>query len=145
MALLGAVHGQAYYGSVEAELAACSGDNFVDLGCFADFGPAAGDYFTFQPQGGIHDPPSATFPGFDPGSPVNNTLTPLDCARACRGFGYKFAAVVNVGECRCGIQLPDGLTAGTGHCDMPCPGDANQFCGGWDGSSASMWQPSKFQ
>ncbi|KAK3310842.1 WSC domain-containing protein [Chaetomium strumarium] len=128
VALLGAVHGQAYYGSVHAELEACDGDNFVRLGCFGGFADAARDYFTFRPQGFDEVKPSHSFPGYDPGSALNNTVTPLDCARACRGFGYKFAALVSA-TCTCGTQLPDGLSDG-GTCDVPCPGDARQTCGG---------------
>ena len=55
---------------------------------------------------------------------------PLNCARACRGFGYKFAALRN-NACSCGIQLPAGYVASNGvSCAVPCGGDAGQTCGG---------------
>ncbi|KAK4240135.1 WSC domain-containing protein, partial [Achaetomium macrosporum] len=128
-ALLGAVHGQAFYGSVEDELDACNGDHFVQLGCFGGFAAAASEYFPFSPQGFNDTDPSLTFPGWDPGSVFNSTVTPLNCAWACRGFGYKFAALASA-KCTCGIQLPDGLAPNSGVCDIPCPGDARQVCSG---------------
>lgn len=130
--LLSCVDAQAFFGSVQAELEVCEGDNFVYLGCFDEFETNAGDFFNFRPEAYIASPsdPSKTFPGWDPGSLFNNTVTPLSCARACRGFGYKYT-VLRDNFCECGTQMPLDYTAdGTAVCDLPCNGDSAQTCGG---------------
>src|SRR5690242_12686415 len=71
--LLGIVHAQGFYGSVEGEITACSGDNFVYLGCFEDFATEA-ETFSFLP--GLPNPasPDSSFPGYIPGgSTLGNT------------------------------------------------------------------------
>jgi hypothetical protein len=57
-------------------------------------------------------------------------VTPLNCARVCRGYGYKFAALRD-NTCTCGIQLPTGYeSSGSAVCNRPCNGDNTQTCGG---------------
>ncbi|KAK4156987.1 WSC domain-containing protein [Chaetomidium leptoderma] len=136
--LLSVVDAQGYYGSVSAELSACGSDNFINLGCFPGFEVAAGfGFFKFNPQGYNPSDPSRSFPGWDPGSQFNNTVTPLDCARVCRAYGYKFTALRD-NSCSCGIQLPAGYSPdGVAVCDVACGGDSTQTCGG--GSSAQIY------
>ncbi|GAB1311726.1 hypothetical protein MFIFM68171_01936 [Madurella fahalii] len=130
--LLSCADAQAFFGSVQAELEACGSDNFVYLGCFDEFEANAGEFFNFRPQAFITSlsDPSSTFPGWDPGSLFNNTVTPLSCARACRGFGYKFTSLRD-NVCECGTQMPLGYTADVAAvCDAACFGDSAQTCGG---------------
>lgn len=128
--LLSAANAQGFFGSVQAELDACGSDNFISLGCFGNFILNAGTLFNFAPGAFNPQNPSSSFPDFDPGSRFNSTVTPLSCARVCRGFGYKFAAVRN-NLCSCGIQLPAGYLASTNSvCNLPCNGDQAQTCGG---------------
>lgn len=135
---LGIVEAQAYYGTLSRELASCGSDNFVYLGCFPNFETQAGNqYFPFDPTGYNPPGPSRSFPGWDPNSNYNNTVTPLDCSRACRGFGYKFASLRD-NSCKCGIQLPLGYLPGSdAACNVPCKGDQRQTCGG--GSDAQLY------
>lgn len=135
--LLSVVDAQAFYGSVEAELAACGADNFVNLGCFEDFELTAGTLFSFSPQTPNLTDQSRSFPDWDPGSIYNSTVTPLNCARVCRGYGYKFTALQN-NVCRCGIQLPAGYAASVDAvCTVPCNGDSSLTCGG--GADAQIY------
>ena len=128
---------QAYFGTLEAELESCSVEEFVYLGCFADFQRLAGDtWFTFQPLGYDAENPARSWPNWDPGSTYDDTVTPLDCARVCRGFGYKYAAVINT-VCKCGAELPTAALATPGICDVECSGDGGQICGG--GTSAQIY------
>ncbi|KAK4466678.1 WSC domain-containing protein 1, partial [Cladorrhinum samala] len=129
---------QAYYGTLSRELASCGSDNFMYLGCFPNFETQAGNqYFPFDPQGYNPPGPSRSFPGWDPNSNYNNTVTPLDCSRVCRGFGYKFASLRD-NSCRCGIQLPANYLSGPDTaCNVPCKGDQRQTCGG--GSDAQIY------
>jgi hypothetical protein len=139
------VNAQAYYGTVAAELAQCgSPENFGYLGCFNNF-LAAGQgstLFSFSPQAYDPNNPSRSFPGWDPGSDYNSTVTPLSCARVCRAFGYRYAAVRD-NNCNCGMQLPVAYLA-TGlslqpsaDCNVQCAGDSSQTCGG--GSAAQIY------
>ncbi|KAK3994951.1 WSC domain-containing protein [Cladorrhinum sp. PSN332] len=134
---LGGVDAQAYYGTVARERAFCGLDNFYYLGCFANFETQAGlQYFPFDATGYNPPHPGRSFPGWDPGSRYNNTITPLDCSRVCRGFGYKFSSLRD-NSCKCGIQLPPNYLPGAADCTVPCGGDQSQTCGG--GSSAQIY------
>lgn len=143
LSFAGITDGQAYYGTVQRELQACGSDNFINLGCFKNFiSVAQPTYFQFDPQGYLPSDPSRSFPGWSPGSNYNNTATGLDCARACRGFGYKFAAMRD-NSCRCGIQLPVGYSpTQDAVCQIPCQGNPNQTCGG--GSDAQIYVDPSF-
>jgi len=128
--LLSVTNAQGFFGSLTAQIGACGSDNFINLGCFPNFLLNAGVYFSFTPQGFNPSNPSRSYPGFDPGSPFNSTVTPLNCARVCLGFGYKFAALRD-NTCTCGIQLPSGYEPSpAATCNVPCGGDSGQTCGG---------------
>lgn len=124
-ALCGLANAQAAYGGIQSDVCPAL-DNFAYLGCFA------GDLTTtikFAPQNYVPGSPlSSDYPGFDPGSNINNTVTPTTCAAACRGFGFRVTALFN-GGCRCGNQIP-ALTGGAGTCTFACHGDSSQICGG---------------
>ncbi|KAK3695468.1 WSC domain-containing protein [Podospora appendiculata] len=126
---------QGYFGTVARENAECpsTADDFRYLGCYKGFNNAVTASFGPSPQ--RYNPPgdpSWSFPGWDPGSDTDNTMTPLTCARACRGLGYKYAAVRD-NNCNCGLQLePDTLSITGGVCNIPCYGDISQTCGGDD-------------
>ncbi|KAK3363431.1 hypothetical protein B0T25DRAFT_587378 [Lasiosphaeria hispida] len=134
VALVGLIswaNGQAYFGTLDAQLAACGTDNFITLGCFQNFlGAVSTTYFRFSPVSYDAAGPQRSYPDFDPGTNYNNTVTPLGCAQVCRGFGYKYTAVRD-NNCNCGMQLPASAVTG-GTCNVPCAGDRNQFCGGGD-------------
>ena len=120
---------QAFFGGDESSCSATQA--FVDLGCFVDL--LSLGLTPFSPVS--YDPSlqaTLSFPGFDPGSNFNNTVTPQSCVEVCRGYGYRTAALES-GECSCGYGLPLGFPnppALPGNCNTPCPGDASQFCGG---------------
>jgi len=138
---VGQASAQAYFGTVDAQLDACgSPENFIELGCFPDFTTVAEpDFFPFRPTGYIANNPSRSFPGWDPGSLIDNTQTSLDCARVCRGFGYRYSAQRN-NNCNCGNQLPaeyETPLPDDSSCNVECTGDAGQTCGG--GSSATIF------
>ncbi|KAK4168672.1 WSC domain-containing protein 1, partial [Cladorrhinum sp. PSN259] len=134
----GIVDAQAYFGTVGRERFFCGSDNFYYLGCFPTFETSAGNtYFPFDSTSYSPAHPVRNFPGWDPGTNYNSTVTPLDCARVCRGFGYKFSALRD-NNCKCGLQLPLGYLPGAdANCDVPCGGDNSQTCGG--GSSAQIY------
>jgi hypothetical protein len=59
------------------------------------------------------------------------------CTSTCKENGYAIAGLEHATECFCsntlaaGAQLVDGSVVDTG-CDMLCPGDNTEFCGGQD-------------
>ena len=75
-ALLSVANAQGFFGSVTAEIDACGSDNFINLGCHPNFLANAGLFFSFNPQGYNPDNLALSFPGWDPGSTLNNTVTP---------------------------------------------------------------------
>ncbi|CCC07811.1 hypothetical protein SMACR_01377 [Sordaria macrospora] len=121
--LLGLVNGQAYFGSFQTTIDKCGADNFVYLSCYGNFEDITRD-FHFGPHGFSRLDPSRSFPGWDPGSYWDSTQTPLDCARTCRAFGYKYSAMRD-NNCNCGLQLPAAAVPNTDNsaCDRPCNGD----------------------
>lgn len=130
--LLTPVDAQAYFGDLAAELSACGSDDFASLGCFGNFLDDGGStWFQFSPRAYSPTDPSSSWPGWDPGSNYDDTVTPLDCARVCRGFGYKYAAVRDT-DCNCGMEIPAAVFSTPGVCDTQCGGDGSQTCGGGD-------------
>lgn len=135
--LLTLVNGQGYLSTVEGELAKCTSDNFVFLGCYKGFEPTGEPYFRFSPA--VYEPngdPSRSFPKYNPGSDYDDTTTPLNCARVCRGYGYKFSSLAN-NNCRCGSQIPPVLVTTGATCNEQCHGDATLTCGGFQ--DAGIW------
>ncbi|EGO51916.1 hypothetical protein NEUTE1DRAFT_89724 [Neurospora tetrasperma FGSC 2508] len=129
--LLGFVNGQAYFGTYQDTVTKCGSDNFIYLGCYGNFLANAGDFFRFGPEGYNAADLSLSFPGWDPGSDWDSTQTPLDCARTCRAYGYKYSAMRD-NNCNCGLQLPAAAApnSDTSACNAQCSGDSTQTCGG---------------
>ena len=60
----------------------------------------------------------------------DQTLTIEKCIDLCEGFSY--AGVQNGDGCACGNDYPDWeLKRSQGSCNVPCPADDSQLCGGW--------------
>ena len=123
-------------------------DAFQYLGCYsnADNTPNAG--FTWQLSS---DPLSAQYyPGY------NDSVTADFCKKACRGHGFKYAALANQSDCFCGSVFPNpkanvnaasGIVSYYGNhpgaasdrelCQIDghgCSGDSSQFCGSSSGT-----------
>jgi hypothetical protein len=136
---------QAFFGGDQD--AVCPAEySFVDLGCFSGNLNTLVPGYTFAaftPSTYVPGNPATTFPGFDPGSNYNNTVTPQNCVTACRGFGYRTAALFN-GGCSCGYEVPSNVptTLTPGTCDFECSGDSTQTCGG--GSSTQVYTDPSF-
>lgn len=52
------------------------------------------------------------------------------CVAHCRAAGYALAGTEYGGQCYCGNELVGSQHLDGGKCEMPCEGDASQFCGG---------------
>ncbi|KAF9051931.1 WSC domain-containing protein [Panaeolus papilionaceus] len=52
------------------------------------------------------------------------------CTALCQSKGYALAGLQYGSECWCDSYLPYGLQAPEADCNMPCPGDPLQLCGG---------------
>ncbi len=123
------VRAQGFFGGDESVCGAAN--DFRYLGCFPGILTGAGTNFAFSP--GQYVPGSdisSTFPGWDPGSHFNNTVTPYTCQVACRGHGFSHIAFTN-GACFCGLVAPSGVATGTS-CTHYCSDDDFQTCGGSD-------------
>ncbi|KAF4569998.1 hypothetical protein EYR40_008982 [Pleurotus pulmonarius] len=57
-------------------------------------------------------------------------MTHMKCASHCAGLGFTYAGAEYGAECFCGNELAAGAAADVADCNMPCSGDATQFCGG---------------
>lgn len=61
-----------------------------------------------------------------------NTNSPTACLDICIQGGFLYAGVQYASECFCGENLPQTATAVADHlCDMKCPGNSSQHCGGY--------------
>ena len=57
--------------------------------------------------------------------------SPVNCMKACKGAGYKFAGVQSTNQCFCGKNGPPAYTIKPSReCDRACPGNTGQKCGG---------------
>ncbi|KAK1750284.1 WSC domain-containing protein 1 [Echria macrotheca] len=133
--LVGLVNSQSIFGSVDAELAVCTTnglEGFAYVGCYS--GLDNNVLFQFEPRAYYPGSDDQAFLGWNPGSDYDNTMTPLSCARACRGNGFKYSAVQD-NRCHCGMQFPTVSAGGPvaalfSGCDTACNGDSSQTCGG---------------
>jgi len=134
--LLGLVDAQGFFSPAIPGDSACQAEGFVFQACFATTDAEFADYNYFTPvefTPGTTPPLDRSFYGysFEGGNAYDNTVTPLNCARVCRAYGFRITALRS-GECHCGTQIPD-TPGGGGDCLLPCPGDFGQTCGGTDG------------
>ncbi|XP_034946782.1 xylosyltransferase oxt [Chelonus insularis] len=61
-----------------------------------------------------------------------STNSPKDCAFLCLQSGYPYAGTEYSIECFCGSEEPSALKRlPDSHCNMKCPGNRTQFCGGY--------------
>jgi hypothetical protein len=58
------------------------------------------------------------------------SMTPQLCQSYCTGLGLSLSGVEYSSECYCGNVLSNGATLGSTNCNMICPGDESQICGG---------------
>ncbi|KAK7914855.1 hypothetical protein PG985_012558, partial [Apiospora marii] len=111
----------------------CSADQDIRyLGCAAVTKQPFG-YNPTNPDGDY----SRGYPGYAASGHVNSTITPAGCTKACRGHGFKYAALYERG-CRCGTSI-DGLSPSTtdeSACanNDPCRGDGRENCGSTGGA-----------
>ena len=71
---------------------------------------------------------------------VNSEMTIAMCLSHCRANGYSYAGVEYKEECHCGNYPEGGFDSRytwPNKCDMKCPGDASQNCGG--AGAMSVW------
>jgi hypothetical protein len=57
-------------------------------------------------------------------------MTTQMCQSYCTGLGLSLSGVEYSSECYCGNILSNGAALGSTNCNMICPGDENQICGG---------------
>ena len=115
-------------------LSCSSAQTFQYLGC-----AATPPTWAYEPE----EPPvpgsaigSKSYINWALGSLVNATATPHYCADACRAHGFKYAAVREGYQCRCGGSLTPGGSArintdlAESNCNYRCSGDGGETCGG---------------
>ena len=62
---------------------------------------------------------------------VSKPLTNKVCMKTCQKQGYAFSGIVYAKYCYCGNEKPsEALLVPKEECQMECPGDASEFCGG---------------
>jgi hypothetical protein len=59
------------------------------------------------------------------------TITPASCLRACRSMKYRMAAIKDNKYCFCKESFTNTLvlSSGNSNCAVPCPSNANIYCG----------------
>ncbi len=57
-------------------------------------------------------------------------LTVTECEAACFADGFEYAGVKGGADCWCGGFVGNSWTENQGDCNIPCPGNAAQTCGG---------------
>ncbi|KAG6007099.1 hypothetical protein E4U21_006361 [Claviceps maximensis] len=66
------------------------------------------------------------------------SCSPKTCLAACEKHGFPFAGIEYGNECYCGVVLAnDTVKVDSSQCDVPCPGDSSNKCGGR--SRLSLW------
>ena len=101
--ILGLIFTAYAQGSLGGSQSSCSASNaWVYKGCYADVdsGPHAG--FTWQLSSDPHS--LFYYPGYEDSMTVNI------CLRACRGHGFRYAALYDTNSCYCSSSLPDPLS-----------------------------------
>ena len=136
-------------GSVGGDESVCSASQaFVYKGCYSDSANGRHVGFSWQLSSSTSD--AKYFPGF------TGTMNVEICLAACRGHGFKWAALYYGTECYCAPEFPlatnpssttsgPGTPAGTApgtpttqsQCGSVCNGNANETCGG--GGAASVY------
>ncbi|KAK4453451.1 hypothetical protein QBC34DRAFT_206604 [Podospora aff. communis PSN243] len=144
--LVGLVDAQGFYSSPATQDAQCAGEGFVYAGCFATAGAQITAFTPFSPveyTPGTIPSLDRSYYGFsfEGSNAYDNTVTPLNCARVCRGYGFRVTALRN-NNCYCGTQLPNPIGS-IADCLTPCTGDFGQTCGG-GGDATQYYYDSSF-
>ena len=136
-------------GTLGGSQGACgSQDAWVYQGCYSDDDNGAHASFTWQLSSNLNS--VYYYP------PYNGSITPGFCQQACRGHGFRYAALYNQVSCYCGTDLPNpsaqeftsdgqgdlignnpGATTSISAChvsEQGCAGDPSQFCGSSSGT-----------
>lgn len=141
-------------GSIGGDQSSCSpSQNWVYRGCYDDTQNGRHAGFTWQLSNIIGN--ERYFPGF------TGLMTVDTCLRACRGHGFRYAAIYYGKECFCAATFPNpgppasgttttgigafvGTKPGTpgGVCSLACNGNIMQICGGF--SAASLYEDPSF-
>ena len=154
LAVLGFATNAVSQGSAGGAQTSCAspGQDFVYSGCYntGQNGRHAG--FPWQLSSSSND--AKYYPGF------TGQMTVSTCHKACRGHGFKWAALFYGSECYCSVAFPlptnpQSITAGPGapqggapnttttqiNCNSVCNGDPFHTCGGGD-AAAVYYDPS---
>lgn len=151
LAVLGLAATAVAQGSAGGDQSSCSeAQAFIYSGCYntAQNGRHAG--FPWQLSGSTTD--AKYYPGY-----VSGQVTVTICLRACRGHGFKWAALFFGTECYCSVAFPlptnpasttlgpqpaAGTSPGTrtaeSNCGSSCQGDPTQKCGGGDAAVSTF-------
>lgn len=143
-------------GELGGEQSSCNGSpGWVHKGCYDDAGN--GRHANFNWQLAATAGSERSYPGY------TGLITVEFCQRACRGHGFRYAALYNGKECYCASTFPNpsppatGSTAGgpgalagsrpgvavaNSVCNTACAGNALQTCG--SGSAADVFQDLSF-
>lgn len=141
-------------GSLGGDQSSCSpSQGWVDKGCYDDTQNGRHAGFTWQLSNIIGN--ERYFPGF------TGLMTVDICVQACRGHGFRYAAIYVGKECFCAATFPNpgppasgtttagkGALQGTkpgssgGVCSTACNGNIMQICGG--PSAASLYEDPSF-
>lgn len=146
-------------GNLGGDQSACSANPWVYKGCYTDSN--SGRHGNINWQLNTNPTNEKGYPGFTSSS----QMTPTLCRTACRGHGFKFAALFYGSECYCAASWPvpsnptDGSTANgigslgqnadvpstnpNGDCSGTCQGDSSKVCGG--GGAISLYFDSSIQ
>ena len=63
-------------------------------------------------------------------SPGGSQLSRQKCSNACWGAGCRFSGLKAGVECWCGQYVQGDLSSSPADCNMPCPGNSSETCGG---------------
>ena len=137
-------------GSVGGDESVCSASPFVYKGCYDDTNNGRHVGFNWQLSSSTSD--AKYFPGFT----GSGNMTVDICLQACRGHGFKWAALYYGQECYCSADFPlpvnpsntingpvspvgsaPGTPTSASACGSACSGNGAQICGG--GGAASLY------
>ena len=136
-------------GSVGGSQASCAGsqNHWQQLGCYSTGNSGRHANFNWMLSSSTGDP--KYYPGFTGSSNMSVDI----CLLACRGHGFKYAALFYGIECYCNpvfpaLDAPSGNNAASGpgnpegsnptqsvsqsNCQSTCSGNSSEFCGGGD-------------
>ena len=142
-------------GDIGGSQASCAGsqDNWQQLGCYDTGNSGRHANFNWMLQSSTSDP--KYYPGFTGSSNMSVDI----CLEACRGHGFKYAAIFYGIECYCNpifpaLNAPSSNNASSGpgsptgsnptlavaqsNCQSTCSGNSSEYCGGGDAAEVYM-------